>query len=206
MTKKICLINGSPRGNKAASMQFLNDLDKMLEGSEYEKEIVSVKIKLNNSYPEETLSTIAGADAIIIAFPLYYYCLPGALARLLEEFYRYTRDGHPYNKNASVYAIVNCGHPDPEINMESIKVMKEFCRRTGLNWRFAISFGGGCITAVTKNIPVLNSKTMAAYEKIVRDINGRNTAGCEDIHIKPVLPRALMLKFRDNEIIKRIAI
>jgi hypothetical protein len=42
-------------------------------------------------------------------------------------------------KQTSVYAIVNCGFPEPEINLEAMRVMESFCQHTGR------TFGGGVL-------------------------------------------------------------
>ena len=108
--KNICLINGSLRGKKAASLEFLNDVNRRLPDNEYNKRFVTVKAVVKTDYPEGSLKSLANADAIIFVFPLYTYGLPGALMRLLEDYYQYIKTGK-YNKEANVYVIINCAYP-----------------------------------------------------------------------------------------------
>ena len=60
-----------------------------------------------------------------MVFPLFTYGIPGALMRLLEDFYHYAK-GNDNNKVTKVYIVVNCGFPRPEIMGELIRVMKNF--------------------------------------------------------------------------------
>ena len=123
--KNICLINGSLRGKEASSLVFLNYIRGMLADTEFKVDIINVRAKVKESYLEENLKTISGSDAIIMVFPLFTYGIPGALMRLLEDFYHYAK-GNDYNKVTKVYIVVNCGFPRPEIMGELIRVMKNF--------------------------------------------------------------------------------
>ena len=74
--KNICLINGSLRGKKASSLEFLKDVNRRLPDAEYKKTFITVKARLKENYPENMLKSLAGADAIILVFPLFTYGLP----------------------------------------------------------------------------------------------------------------------------------
>ena len=58
-----------------------------LPDAEYATKTFSVKATVKGSYPLETLRDPAGADALILVFPLFAYGIPGALMRLLEGYY-----------------------------------------------------------------------------------------------------------------------
>lgn len=75
--KSICLVNGSLRGKGAASLSFLQDVNRKLSEKEYHKTFIKVRSKVKDDYPEDTLKSLAGADVIIFVFPLYTYGLPG---------------------------------------------------------------------------------------------------------------------------------
>jgi len=187
--KKICFINGSLRGKKSSSIKFINEVNYLLNGNEYEKVFVQAKARLSNGYPDTVLKTIFEADIIVIAFPLYNYCLPGALTRLLEEYYE-CLETNTISKKSKVYAIVNCAYVDPKINDEAIRVIKNFCLRLDINWRFAISIACGPAVVLTKSIDI---KLHRAFKKIVEDIKTTLDDDLkETIYIKPILPRIIM--------------
>ena len=197
--KRICLINGSLRGKKASSLAFLEDVNRKLSDTEYKKTFLTVRARTKGNYPEDMLQSIAGADAIVIVFPLFSYGLPGALMRFLEDYYRYIQAGNGYNKNAKVYVIVNCGFPRPEINEEAIRgVIKNFCRRLSLNWRFAICIGSGPVVVATRKIPFLDMKLKKAYAEIASDIQGGDRGKKNNYFIKPILPEPVILMIKNQ--------
>jgi putative NADPH-quinone reductase len=195
--KNICLVNGSLRGAKAASLQFLNDLDLKLNRADFSKTVLTVKAKIKDRYPEDMLKSLADADAIVFIFPLHNYGIPGALFRLLEDFYRYTKTGHSYNKDAKIYMIVNCGFARPIVNTEAIRVMNNFCRRLAFNWRFAVCIGTGPVVMLERKIPFLHSKLKKAFSNIVADILSGNDQPAENCFIKPVIPAPVLIKIKN---------
>jgi len=164
----------------------------MLADTEFNKDIINVRARVKERYPEDNLKTISRADAIIMVFPLFTYGIPGALMRLLEEFYLYAK-GHGYNKAAGIYIVVNCGFYRPEIMTELIRVMENFCRRLSLNWRFAIGIGAGPVAAEIVKIPLLNMKYKRAFLAIASDIKNDGTGQPADYFIKPLLPEPVIL-------------
>jgi multimeric flavodoxin WrbA len=187
--KKICFINGSLRGKKASSLKIINEIDKRLDEKACKKEFITAKQKVDDGYPKETLRKIADSDAIIIVFPLFCYCVPGALMRLLEEYYGYAMQGNRYNKKTVVYAVVNCAYVEPEINMEAIRVIKNFCARLGVEWRFAVAIGCGPVTLLTK---FMDFKLKKAFRTVAKDIWENSHPADGNIFIKPVPPRIIM--------------
>ena len=190
--KSICFINGSLRGKAASSLVFLNSIKGMLADTEFNKDIINVRAKIKESYPEDILKTISRSDAIIMVFPLFTYGVPGALMRLLEDFYLYAK-ANGYNKAAGIYIVVNCGFYRPEIMTELIRVMKNFCRRLSLNWRFAICMGAGPVAAETVKIPLLNMKYKRAFSAIAADIKNGGAGQKDNYFIKPLLPESVIL-------------
>lgn len=75
--KQISFINGSPRGNNAFSFTLLKKLYTITEGEKY-----FINVNFKGKYDEEVFKKLANSDDIIIAFPLYYYCIPGILLNL----------------------------------------------------------------------------------------------------------------------------
>lgn len=77
--KNICFINGSPKGKKSNSLFFLNRLDEDMNENNYNKFYIHVTSSIHSGKIEEDFKTMSYADAIVIAFPLYVFCLPGVL-------------------------------------------------------------------------------------------------------------------------------
>lgn len=164
----------------------------MLADTEFHKDIINVRARVKGSYAEDILKTISRGDAIIMVFPLFTYGIPGALMRLLEDLASYA-NGHGYNKAARLYIVVNCGFPRPEIMTELIRVMKNFCRRLSLNWRFAICMGGGPVAAMAVKVPLLRMKYRRAFSAVAADLENGDTGQKEDYFIKPLIPERVAL-------------
>ncbi len=190
--KNICLVNGSLRGKNSASRVFLKDIESRLPDTEYNKKIITVRVKMKEHYSADILESIAIADAIIFVFPLHNYGLPGALMRLLEDYYQCTKEENILKKT-SVYMVVNCAFPRAgEVCGEAIRVMQNFCRRLSLNWRFAICIGTGPVVIMTKKIPFFYRRLKKAYAEIVSDIQDASKEKLDNYFIKPVIPESII--------------
>ena len=190
----VCLVNGSLRGQKASSFHFLSRLERNLHAAEIVSTQVSVRARPRQGYSEDTLATLDRADVLILAFPLYAYCLPGGFMRLLEEWARHAHDG-PARKPQRVYAIVNCGFVSPDTNAEAIRVVKHFCARLGLRWRFALLIACGPAVIATESVDL---RLRRAMRRIVADIQSDTCEPADDVPIKPLLPRIIMDTVRER--------
>ncbi len=193
--KNICYINGSLRGKEASTLSFIKDIDNRFRGA-YNREIITVKAGANPVYSEEMLVKIAEADVLVFAFPLFAYSLPGSLMRLIEEYWNFIHSGQSFNKNAAVYAVINCGFPVPVINREAVRVIKNLCSRLNIRWRFAVCISTGPVVVMTKKVPFLDLKLKSAFNKIGRDILSGDEKDIDDFYIKPVLPKPVILMIK----------
>jgi len=198
MMKKVCLLNGSLRGENASSLQFMVRVSRRLVRPDFIVERLSVKSGPGGRYPAETLAVACGADAIIMAFPLFSYSLPGALMAFLEDFYAHVREGGSRRNGAKVFAIINCGFPEPRIMEEAIRVVKNFCARLGLSYRFSIAIATGPVTAMTMKVPLLNARLKKAFAGIPRDIAGDGEWRGGDVFIKPIIPKCILLRIKER--------
>jgi len=200
---KVCLVNGSPSGKTATSLVFLKDLDRFLDDTVFQKEYVSLNLKAGEANPASVIDIIGGSDALVFSFPLYAYTLPAAFTRLLEDYYKQNGDRRAGDGATRVYAIVNSGYPVPGVNFEALQVMRNFCRRAGLTWRFGVAIGGGLVVAMTRNIPLVKRKLRKAYGLIKADILEQGKKDLDDISIKPVIPRRMLIYMKDSRWAKR---
>ncbi len=196
--KRICFINGSLRGKAASSLKFLHGVDKLLGDKEFEKPIITVRALMPGGYPEEILKIIGSAHALVIAFPLFSYSLPGALMRLLEDYNAYAKQNGSRGVATRVYAIVNCAFAAPEINAEAIRVMRNFCRNAGLEWRFALSIGCGPVVVLASGIPFLRMRIRRGFREITDDIRQDRRDLRETFMVKPFISKRILLAIRDR--------
>ncbi|MCB2355276.1 NAD(P)H-dependent oxidoreductase [Clostridium estertheticum] len=195
--KNICFINGSPKGKGSNSLLFLNRLDEDMNENNYNKLYIHVTSSIHSGKIEEDFKTMSHADVIVFAFPLYVFSLPGVLMRFLEDYYMYFKNNNKSPKNVRVYAIINCGFPEPTINDEAIRVLKNFCVRLNLNWRFAASIGMGEIVGATKDIKfmqMLCSKVYSSLYEINKDIENNIEIVVDNKYASPNFPIFLFRK------------
>ena len=194
---KICFINGSPGGEKSCSLFFLCTLQGLLERNGSDAEIASVRCRIRGALDAEDISGIRNADVVVIAFPLFVYSLPGALTRLLEDWHASLAVPNAASGAAArVYAIVNCGFARPETNEEAVRVLRNFCRRAGLQWRFALSIGGGRIVKMTARAPLVRRTLMTAVARMAEDIRASSPRERETISVKPIIPSFIGIRIR----------
>jgi multimeric flavodoxin WrbA len=196
--KKICMVNGSFRGGKASSLIFLKDLAAGMRGKDLSVEFYGMKTGPAAAHPEGTFRALACADALVFAFPLYVYCLSGGFVRFLEDFRGYLASGGERNRGTRIYAIVNCGFPEPRITKEAVRVIRNFSSRTGFDYRLAVSIGCGPATAMTRKLPFLNSKLKRAWARIIEDILDSNAGHTEDLLVEPAIPKSILLRVKES--------
>ena len=116
--------------------------------------------------------------------------------RLLEDFSAYAWSGAEHHCGARVYAIVNCGFPKPVIFNECVRVLRNFCRRLSLDWRFAVCISSGPVVVATRRVPFLDLKLKRALGAIATDLKSGGSAAGADYFIRPVVPAPICLMIK----------
>lgn len=191
--KNIVLINASPKINEpSASKYFIDTVGGCIEEVAANKVFIDVRQSFAKLKTQDDFKTISEADAIIIAFPLYIFCLPGMLMRFLEDYYQFYAENGGVEGKAKVYAIVNCGFPEPGINLEAVRVIKSFCHHVKARFRFGILVGSGGMLLGAKDAPFMK-KTIRdlqeAFLSIARDIESNGLEYIDNINISINIPR-----------------
>lgn len=194
-SKKFVLISASPRTDEASTSEFLAVIGShRIKDSGADIYRVNVRRSLARKLTETDFSAMLKADAIILIFPLYFFCLPGILMRFLEDYYKYFNAHRENAKGSQVYAVINCGFPEPEINTEAARVIESFSEKTGNSFRFSVLIGGGGMLQASKDAPFMK-KTMGAI-KGAFGLMAEDTLACgnkpmNDILISMRFPRKL---------------
>lgn len=196
--KKISFVNGSPSGKRATSLILLKDIASKINGSKFEKTFLSLHLKRNGNNSTETLENLANSDAIIFAFPLYAYTMPSALTKLMIDFHEYIKEKGLEQERINIYAYVNSGYSQPFVNEEALRVMRNYCKRTGLQWRFGVQIGGGLLVAMMRNVPLVNLKLRKTYKMIQNDILSPGEKEIKDVQIKPIIPKFMTDYLKDS--------
>ncbi len=175
-TQRVVIINGSPRATEASTSEFLSQLAEKKftgEGAQVQRIIARKSLKED---PQRDFDAMRMADTVIFVFPLYFFCTPGLLIRFLQDFAAYLTD-HPGRHAQRVYAVVNCGFPEPDINAEAIRVIESFSRHIGAEFGFGVGIGGGGMLYGTKDAPFMKplfAGLDSAFSRMVQGSAGDN--------------------------------
>ncbi len=182
--RKIVIISGSPKAPGKATSDLLSEkAAEIFAQEDVELREMNVRFLFTKNQTQQAFAEMADADALVLVFPLYIFCLPGILMRFLQQYKAYA-DTHPATgKNALVYAVVNAGFPEPYINQEAVCVIGCFADAVSMRFRFGVLIGGGGMYEAA--VPPVHKK-MQTYQQAVRRIR-------EDMANPRVIPPANIL-------------
>jgi len=202
MSNKIVLINGSPKINEESVSGYLVSLLSDRIGTDgINKIIINVRQSLTRHQTLSDFEVISKADAIVIVFPLYIFCLPAMLTRFLEDYYHYYSETGKIAGNQKIYPIVNCGFPEAEINGEAVHVVQSFSRHINAEYRFGILIGSGGMLIGAKGAPFMKKamiKLQNAFDEIKSDSLNNAHQNLEDVLININFPRWLYFFMGDR--------
>lgn len=188
--QNIVLLNGSPRVSGSTSMKLLDVLKNRLD-SDCKATVIEANKSILHKNQLQDYTRMGKAKAIVIAFPLYVYCLPGALIEFLSGYSEYVNSiGKPAKQK--IYAIINCGFPESGISNDAALVIKHFCKEIHAAYRFSILIGSGGMLQPLRIMPSVNKMWRSigsACDRIVFDMRDENIS--MDIHIDSKLPKKL---------------
>lgn len=197
--KNVVLVSASPKLNEqSVSKEFLEMAGSQINADVFSKTFIDVRKSILTHNLLEDFKTLAKADVIIISFPLYYFCLPGILTRFLVDYYNYYTVSGNVKNHVKVYTIVNCGFPEPEINLEAVRVIKSLCQHINAEFRFGVLIGGGPMMFAAKNAPFMKKavqKLSDAFSSIAADIKDENSTKMDPIYIGVKFPFSRRLYF-----------
>ncbi|APH17002.1 hypothetical protein NPD5_3720 [Clostridium sporogenes] len=186
----LCIINGSPRKENGTSNYLINELVQLLNNNIKTKEYyISELMEDKNS-----LQDVISFNKIIFVSPLYADCLPSTMLDFMiyfEDFIKYKK-----NLNMDMYCLINCGFLEGTQNILAIDILKNYCKRIGLNWRFGVGIGGGEFMASSKNMPLNCKMKMPVYNAFLdlkKDIE--NSSSSNPTCSEAILVNAKMPKF-----------
>ena len=156
VTKKIIVINGSPRAaSQSVSGALAVQAQNLFGAAGIEASVIRAGSAISGNAREADFAAMRAADALLFIFPLYYFCVPSKLMRFMEDYAAYVAREGGLPRSQHVYAIVNCGFPEPDINEEAIRVVRSFAGHIGAAFRFGISSGAGGMITEAKEAPFM---------------------------------------------------
>jgi NAD(P)H-dependent FMN reductase len=192
--KRIVVIAGSPKQPGKAVSDLLAEIAAgSLQDESTDVKMISIRKTFNQKKTDEAYQTMATADAMIIIFPLYVFCLPGITMRFLQSYGTYAAS-LPERKKTAVYAVVNCGFPEPEINGEAVRVVARFAQAVGAQFsRGVIIGGGGMLTMDVQPANRARENYAAEMKRIKTEIQEGICTPAENVTVRVRIPRLFYL-------------
>jgi hypothetical protein len=195
MLKSVCLINGSPRGEKSCSGYLLDEVGQLLNGNGIPSQTIHIVAFQKDHSLKENLATIHQSDCLVFAFPLYIDALPSNMLDVLVQLDDYCHSQPAQPHHPRVYVIVNNGFVEGRQNKNALNIMRHFTDALGYNWRFGIGIGGGEFLRETQNtIPLHSWVKKPVYQglcRLTQDIKTAETACVTNIFVNPQIPKTL---------------
>jgi len=188
--KNLILLNGSPQRKGSTSMKML-DLFKDSLDNDFKASVIEASKSILQKNQLQDYEKMGKADAIVLAFPLYIYCLPGVLEEFLVGYRDYICSAGKVVEQ-KIYAIINCGFPESRINEDAALVIKSFCDEIHAKYCFSVLIGGGGMLQPLRRFPSVNKmwrKIKFAFNQII--LNVEEERGKADIYIDSKLPKRL---------------
>ena len=139
--EKTVLINCSPKKNLSVSGFIMKCTGLMIRGS---KEYLHLRTPADR---EEILQALKDAGKVVFAVPLYVDSVPSHMLPFLKEMEAFCREN---SLRLKVYVIANNGFIEGRQNESLMRVMENFCTRSGLEWCGGIGIGGGVMLNVER--------------------------------------------------------
>ena len=139
--RRALLLVGSPRLQKSTSSSLGSYLFEQLKQQGVETETVYLYKGLKGAERMEALhQSLALADLVVLAFPLYIDTLPAPVIAILENVIGWCKEKKTQTRFAT---IVNSGFPQARQNSNAIASCAEFARAAGFEWMGSLALGGG---------------------------------------------------------------
>ncbi|MCR5649560.1 MAG: hypothetical protein K6F86_00070 [Lachnospiraceae bacterium] len=143
---KTVFIDCSPKKRLSAS-GFIMDLTRLFVLGKKKKE----KMRTPADH-ERILGEIEDAETVVFSMPLYVDGVPSHLLTFLKKMETYCRER---NKDFNIYVIANNGFIEGKQNEPLMRIMENFCDRSGIKWCGGLGIGGGVMMNVMRILLVV---------------------------------------------------
>lgn len=154
--RKVIFLNGSPKKRKAVTEKLINKVKENMN-DRVESETVYI---YETEFSEELFERIYGADAAVMAQPLYVDCLPARILEFMKAYGEFVKDREP--SGTGLYFIINCGFMENRQNDTAIRILELYAEKTGFDFRGGVSVGSGAI--------ILNTNKKDRLETMLKNL------------------------------------
>ena len=156
----VILLNGSLKGKKGNGYYLLRRLQECNPGECAEKMIVPVLKDIDGFIME-----LQGADALVIAAPLYVDALPAQVLRLMELLYEKKSAG---KAGLPVYVVSNLGFYESAQILPLLNTVRNWCAKMGFVYGGGVAVGAGGMMSAFQKIPLNRTPNRALGRGMTR--------------------------------------
>lgn len=143
---KTVFINCSPKKRFCASAYFLGLQRLCVKGKK-----VTERLR-NKSDHKRILNELQDADTVVFCLPLYVDGVPSHVLPFLKEMELFCKEN---SIRLTVYSISNNGFIEGKQSEPLLRIFRNFCARSELEWGGGIGIGGGVMLNVTRIVFVI---------------------------------------------------
>lgn len=159
---KVCIFNGSPRGENSNSSRIISWISKGLS------EPAPQNIIRNIDQHKEYIDSLAEYDTILIVFPLYIDAMPGIVMKFFETLY----EKKDMIKGKNIYFLVHSGFPEAAHSLLTKEYLESLSQKLELNYKDTIIYGGSEGTRFSDETKI--TKKVALFESVGQSIGKNN--------------------------------
>ena len=191
--KQIALVSASPKVEQewAVSALLTKRGEEKLTRDSLAVTTIPVRHAMLHHETDSAFASLQDADAIVLVFPLYFFCMPAMLTRFLQDF---AAAKPKAAKDCAVYALVNCGFPEPEINLEAMRVVEQFALQTGRVFCGGVMIGCGGMILGAQGAPFMRDvmgQIDALFARVDADLMQASLVEPKIVATAPKFPRKL---------------
>lgn len=191
--KSVVLLSASPKTDQDWAVSALLSKRGLsaLDDGQLDVRLIPVRHALLHRETKSAFEAVQKADAIVVIFPLYIFCMPAMLTRFLQDF---AAEYPLAERSKHVYAIINCGFPEPEINSEAMRVLESFSVQTGRIFLGGVMVGCGGMTVGAQGAPFMRpifDRIDQLFARVRQDLLSGEPEPPQTIAITVKFPRAL---------------
>jgi multimeric flavodoxin WrbA len=189
--RRALVLVGSPKTRKPSTSGVLGrHVLAGLEARGWQGDVLALTAAIRDAaWRERMLAAVAGADLLLLAFPLYIDALPALLTRTLELIAERRRHARP-RRAQRLAVVVNSGFPEASQNLPALAICARFAAATGITWAGGLAMGAG--EALSSGVP-LTGPTTGVRPPVGHVIAALDLAAAELAAGRPVPAKAVAL-------------
>ncbi|MDD3140766.1 MAG: NAD(P)H-dependent oxidoreductase [Lachnospiraceae bacterium] len=186
----LVVLNGSPKKSRSSTAAIIQGIKEIIGNDITVFQAVDFMRKADVEN-ETVIAEILKADTLLIVFPLYVDALPMPLVTIMQCL---EKKAKALKSMPKVYAICHCGFYEASQNETALRMIYNFCNRTGFSWQYGVGIGAGVFLGGAKEIKKGPTKEIFnVLCSLCSAVKGNLNEKKENVFIMPSVPRLIYI-------------